>query len=593
MTQPGNNAPQGVPLDGFLNKRNSRPRKENPRPERNEVDDLPDVEVEHPRASRGTHIPQETPQRAPSRGEYVDTPRSSTESYREYSTPPAPQPTPSRQGYSQPPQEYSQPPREEYSSTPEREYHAPPPREEYSPPPQQRPLQPRFADSAPPAEEYRSNYANDSFEVDRTDVTYEDEQAGDYYDDTPVEEPVVSRRQKKGAKNPRKSRREKKNEKKDPQFSNFIDESSGQLVAFGGEKTRIDTKYYDRREDRQKKAAMYRIITLVLLAGIVGVGAFQIIRPKPSLSPDEVRAISAEERGDTGFPTEDGSAFAKDFVQTYLTFDENNPQNERALSYFYGGTPINGEGSRSDVERGFGGHAKQRIVTGPSVYKAEVITPYSARYTIGAVTQLADKSKQKNEDGTDAHLVFLSVSVYYNKGKNNFVVTPDSPTVVPPMAVGERDSLPEEDPIGDEVDLETVPEVSSLIPQFMKAYSQASDIDHSMIDQYVVDPNDPSVTQGLGGGMKLEGEEDLESAVEMQVYNENQDLSTLYVDVRVKWVIAGDENNGNGSATIPGRYVVTLEKRGERYLVKRVLPKYYISDLAAQEDANPGSTQDQ
>lgn len=437
--------------------------------------------------------------------------------------------------------------------------------------------------------EQQGRYANDSFErVEDGHVSYDDEYEEEYVEEAPAP-PPPPRQVEQPRQRPRGRRRQRQEEPPTPreaQFSNFIDEDTGALLPYGGEKTKVsNVGEYDRREDMQKRARTYRTIVLALLVAIVLGAAVQIIRPKESLSPDEVRAIAADDRGDTGFPREDGAGFAKDFVQTYLTHDENNPQSLRALQYFYSGVSPNQEGGdSSDLARGFGTAAKQTIVTGPSIYEVEVITPYSARYTVGAVTKLADTTKPANEDGTDSTLVFLSVSVYYDKKRDNFSVTSDSPTVVPPMTVGSREEIPEEKPIGEEVEPDTVPGVPQLVQQFMKAYGESSDIDHSAVDQYVVNPNDPSVTRGLGGSMKLEGEEDLESAVEMVIYNENQDLNTLYVDTRVNWMTAGEGRTNDNSAIIPSRYVITLTKQGDRYLVERILPKYYISDEAAKQN---------
>lgn len=372
----------------------------------------------------------------------------------------------------------------------------------------------------------------------------------------------------------------------------FVDRKKGKILPFGtgrGGKRPKKVKEHDldSRKNLRVRATIIHYLTVFVLVAIVGFGAYNVFWPKATLSKDDVQQIAASTVGMTNFPSTRGEAFAKDFVQAYLTSGDESAT--KALGYFYSGT-MEGEGTPDSLQVSSG--YKQKVLFGPTVYSAKSASDTVGVYTVGALVQASagdgstPQPDASGKTGTEPNWQFYNVSVYYDAKTDRMYITPESPAVVPASSVGNSKDTPTARQLGTgESDSSLKNETKSTVLGFMSAYAEATPQNHSALDQYVVNGAKNSLKTGLGGEFTFNG--GVDNAVEYEVYPTN-DKNVVKVKVVVSWrrAIGTSGNTLNQTST----YVLTLNNSSGKWLATKFAPFLYEPDpneiAAAQADTS-------
>lgn len=369
---------------------------------------------------------------------------------------------------------------------------------------------------------------------------------------------------------PSRSRKPVKENKKDSKGQDvFIDEKNLSLEPFGG-KRKVRVNDLDGRKNIRQRSQIVQYITVGLVVIMVGFGAKSAFFPPESLTAEEVSTIAAQAANVSAFPIEAGKAFATDFMQAYLTVNGDVISKE-ALGYYYSGTLSSGESPNRVNTPNF----KQTIVYGPTVYESKGLTPYSARYTIGALVKPESIKGAAPVDGSSAKWVYFNVNVYYDKTSQNFSITPDSPSVVPAVEVGDPNKVPLPADLGvAELEADAAAGLSSVIHGFIKGYAVSSPTDHSNLDQYIVSGSDTSLQKGLAKEFVLAGDEN--DAILYRAFS-TADPNEVKVAVTVNWRDQVGADQDLTKLEYKSNYVMTLQKQSNgKYLVSKFAPQYFV-----------------
>jgi hypothetical protein len=366
------------------------------------------------------------------------------------------------------------------------------------------------------------------------------------------------------------SRKDAKGRKKEEKAQDvFIDEENLKLEPFGG-KRKVRVNDLDGRKNLRKRSQIVQYIVIALVLLMVGFAAKSAFFPKPSLTADEVAAIVAETAGVSDFPVEAGKAFATDFMKAYLTVN-GDALSKEALGYYYNGSLSAADSPNRSTTPGF----KQTVVYGPAVYESKGLTPYSARYTVGALVKPEAARSEAPADDSTAKWAYFNVNVYYDDVSKNFSITPDSPSLIPAVEVGDPSKIPSAKELGTGVLDKTIADsLKSVVQGFIKGYAVSSPTDHSNLDQYIAADADASLQKGLAKAFVLAGTE--EDAITYQAFS-TEDPNVIKVAVAVNWrdqLGSGTEVN---KLEYKSNYVMTLQKQAnEKYLVSKFAPQYYV-----------------
>ena len=356
----------------------------------------------------------------------------------------------------------------------------------------------------------------------------------------------------------------------------------------------------DKRKDRQRGSRAFAWATVSLIvAGLVGGGAYLAVN-RPLTRGDVQGQIDASIH-ETGFPMERGEAFARRFVEAYVSVD-GSETSEKTLSYFYTGAlgkgaSGSGASASASLSRPKGG--SYRLVGDVNVFE---VIPRSADVSVYRVQALV-VDQQATDDGSTVvnpspHWLALEVSVYYDKAKDMLMIPSNSPSLIPAPAVGASADAPAyTDPGtgqayagGEETALR------GAVFGFLDAYGKASPGNHTLLDQYVSPGADVSIFNGFNGEFEVAG--GAESSVNVRLI-QGEDASHVRALVSVKWsqVQGGSSGSASGSGAsaksgssasgatgsssgaagasgyaFESQYVVALVKDGSRWAVERFEP---------------------
>lgn len=422
-------------------------------------------------------------------------------------------------------------------------------------------------------------------QFDDDDEDFENVDWDDEPDETPVPEPVPepepepvripksrTRKASQEQSAEKTSRKKRKASKESEPMDEFIDEKNKKLKPFGRRKVKV--KEFDNRKNLRTRATIVQWTVITLIAILIGLGVKNAVFPPNSLSENDVSAIAAETVGMTDFPLEEGKGFAQDFIKAYLTTSDD--VSSTVLNYYYSGSMSNG-GDVTASNRTISSGYKQSILYGPTVYKQEALTDYSASYTVGALV----RANAEDSDGTkvqgDPRWMFFNVNVFYNSKQDNFTITPDSPTIIPATEVGQLSEVPSAAQLGNgDTDQDLTPALSSVVYGFLKGYAETTPTDHSGLDQYIVSNPDPTLLKGLAGQYQFNG--DVSNAAQYEAFL-TDDPATVKVAVTVNWLNTLGSQDSNLQATYTSSYVMTLVKQSNgKYLVSKFAPQYYVMD---------------
>lgn len=372
----------------------------------------------------------------------------------------------------------------------------------------------------------------------------------------------------------------------------FVDRKKGKILPFGtgrGGKRPKKVKEHDldSRKNLRVRATIIHYLIVFTFVALLVFAAYKVFWPQATLSKDDVQQIAASTVGMTNFPSTRGEAFAKDFMQAYLTSGDESAT--KALGYFYSGT-MEGEGSPDSLQVSSG--YKQKVLFGPTVYSAKSASDTVGVYTVGALVQASagdgstPQPDASGKTGTEPTWQFYNVSVYYDAKTDRMYITPESPAVVPVSSVGNSKDTPTARQLGTgESDSSLKSETKSTVLGFMSAYAEATPQNHSALDQYVVNGAKNSLKTGLGGEFTFNG--GVDNAVEYEVYpTDNKNIVKVKVVVSWRRAIGTSGNTLNQTST----YVLTLDNSSGKWLATKFAPFLYEPDpneiAAAQADTS-------
>lgn len=361
--------------------------------------------------------------------------------------------------------------------------------------------------------------------------------------------------------------------------NSFIDSSNRQIEPFGGDlsKKKIKEEQFDKRVNIRRKASIVQTVIIGLVVVLVGLGVKNAVFPPDSLSVDEVAGIAAEISGLTNFPLEGGKGYVTDFMKAFLTVDSSNPDQQKILNYFFNGSET---ADALDVSRNTSGNYGQDIVSGPTIYEATALSDYSANYIIGAVVKPYNVLNDGKREYLDPKVEYFSVNVYYDEKNKQYSIPRDSPTVIPELAFTNPDNLPVAATFGTgEKDEAVSEEVKSLVVEFMKGYAISSDNDYSALKQYIKSTDEVDLETGLNGKYTFESNSP-EDAIEYTVFANDPEVPSNEhkVIVNVQWERATGEGETKAGITYSSQYVMTIKKQGDRFLVTKFAPFYFLRD---------------
>lgn len=374
------------------------------------------------------------------------------------------------------------------------------------------------------------------------------------------------------AKGNSKSKRGSKGKKDKNGQTNYIDEENLQLEPFGG-KRKLKVNELDGRKNLRQRAQIIQYIVIALALVLVIFAGKNAFFPAKSLQAPDVQGIIAQTVGITDFPLEGGKGFAKDFMEAYLTVN-GSASSKAVLGYYYNGVLGAADSPNRTTSQGF----KQTVLFGPTVYEAEALTDYSARYTIGALVEPSPVDGAAPADGSSAKWTYFNVNVYYDKASDSFSITPDSPSVVPSVEVGDPSEVPIASPLGvGKADQEVADKLQSVVHGFIKGYAVTSPTDHSTIDQYIVSDSDENLLKGLNNTFTLAGSE--ADAIKYQAFA-TAVPGELKIAVTVNWRDQLGAVESNNRLEYKSNYVMTLQEQSNgKYLVSKFAPQYYVTDV--------------
>lgn len=339
--------------------------------------------------------------------------------------------------------------------------------------------------------------------------------------------------------------------------------------------------------DALKKAKTIRTITVFLVMTILALAVFNVLVPKKQYSITDIQSIARSASGDTGFPLQEGAGIAQQFIQAYI---QSGSASDQLLSVFYNGMTMssvtNGDGTTGSQSNSISNPAniEQDIQYGPYVYEEQAVATdgSSATYKVGALVyrkNTIDGSIITSSDGKTPlyRWLFYQVDVYYDKDKEMFTVSSDSPTLVAEPRMSQGNAAPDADLPGDKEEKDDLENDSmqSLVTQFFTAWSKSDDTALSvLIDHKESKPSvnfNKSNNVGLGGAVELAGDPSY------KIYGPPASDKYYRALVTVQWK---ETINENSSYTQTSKYVLKLKKSGtgseSKFYVIDVQPYLYM-----------------
>lgn len=388
-----------------------------------------------------------------------------------------------------------------------------------------------------------------------------------------------------------------------------------------GKSIRADQLSASRDTLLGRKVVSWAVVGSLLLFS--GLGVKTLIDPPTGMTQNDVLNLLEQTPQYTKFPMEAGQGIATDFMRAYLNVNSDEASNQ-VRSYFYTGSL---EGDPKDIgvgadsgpqvtpNRAGTGTFSQKVLYGPTVYKATPVSKNSASYTVGAFVKSAEVTKGKDGKMTyksntseskqkENHWIFFNVNVFHDDATNSFSISQDSPSLVPSEDIVSQRNVPNPAPLGEQVSDSSINDsIRSTVNGFVQGYSKSTPEEHSAVDQYIVSNPDPSLTNGLGGQYKIAKS----SGVQYETFTKDtKNNSQLKVRVAVTWVQDASQNSKSSSSdssssdsssssddsdattstskeksqvTYTSRYVMTLDKTADnRYLVSKFAPELYVPD---------------
>lgn len=385
----------------------------------------------------------------------------------------------------------------------------------------------------------------------------------------------------------------------------YINTEEEQIIPLGGEKSKkkpLQAKDFDKRKNRLTFVKLVRAFSFLAIIIVVLLGIKNTFFPSGTWSEEEVGDISKRALNDTGFPSKRGEAFVESFMKAYLTIDDKKPETKLYLSRFYGAKDTDpsqsGSSTIPNTSKYYIGNqsedgVRQSIISGPYVFHNYNVSENVAQYKVTAQITDTNNKGVTTSDGkmlNTSRWVSFDVTVYYDKKTNSFVITDDSPSLIPNFSITNKNRIKLPDPkkigTGDEAS-EMKATLSPTIDGFLIAFTKVTTLDHNEIDQYIPEDKPASLTAGFGGDVKLAGT--ATQAIQKTIYKTDKsdewkvDAIVKFANNRASSVEKNSKKADDSDIIYQSRYILTIKKTGDKYFVTKIVPYVYQPTLAEEE----------
>ena len=385
----------------------------------------------------------------------------------------------------------------------------------------------------------------------------------------------------------------------------YINTEEEQIIPLGGEKSKkkpLQAKDFDKRKNRLTFVKLVRAFSFLAIIIVVLLGIKNTFFPSGTWSEEEVGDISKRALNDTGFPSKRGEAFVESFMKAYLTIDDKKPETKLYLSRFYGAKDTDpsqsGSSTIPNTSKYYIGNqsedgVSQSIISGPYVFHNYNVSENVAQYKVTAQITDTNNKGVTTSDGkmlNTSRWVSFDVTVYYDKKTNSFVITDDSPSLIPNFSITNKNRIKLPDPkkigTGDEAS-EMKATLSPTIDGFLIAFTKVTTLDHNEIDQYIPEDKPASLTAGFGGDVKLAGT--ATQAIQKTIYKTDKsdewkvDAIVKFANNRASSVEKNSKKADDSDIIYQSRYILTIKKTGDKYFVTKIVPYVYQPTLAEEE----------
>lgn len=332
--------------------------------------------------------------------------------------------------------------------------------------------------------------------------------------------------------------------------------------------------------DARKQAKTVRVVTLSLIVLLLALAVFNVVVPRKQWSAAEIQSISKVANGDTGFPVQEGTGVATQFMKAYLEAGTNETASNQMLQTFYNGQTYADVSQDGGSETGNTTNMQgpsdvlTKIQAGPYVYEARPVSAdgKSATYKLGSLVYRQNTSDGQPILAADGKTVaykwvFYQVDLIYDSKTGKFAVSKNSPVRVAEPGTNSASTAPEAELPGDgqEIDELQNDDMQKFVTQFFTSWGASDDTALSvMIDKK---QSKPSVTRGLDGTVSMAGEPSY------KIYGPPSTDNYYRVLATVTWK---ETITPQSSYTQTSTYVLKLKKANGKFYVIDVQPYLYI-----------------
>lgn len=357
-----------------------------------------------------------------------------------------------------------------------------------------------------------------------------------------------------------------------------IDKKNLKIIPTGANKKqknhRIKAGDFDSRKNQLTTIKIVRTLVFLVILFIIGLGIKNTFFPEQIYTREEIAALAHQAVGQTGFPTEKGQSFAKEFIKYYATLDKSDKTSQLLVNRFFYGEGNNTSNLSLQVEGNIAN--KQKVIGEPQIFEIKTLTKTTEAYKISVL--VSDENGGTLDSASNLSVKWLSfyVNVFYNPKTKSLVIQKNSPILIPTYEIANVTDVPDEKQIGLELADSMDATLSPVINGFLKAYATSSVKSHESILQYISNKNNPDLYSGFNNTVKL----DPNTGIIKKIYT--TDKPDVYkVDLTVTWIdntIRSNEAAGKYTA----RYVMTIEKGTDKYVVSRFNPYTYVEKPAEE-----------
>lgn len=390
------------------------------------------------------------------------------------------------------------------------------------------------------------SFDDDTFDDSEDEVSLTENVQGEQLGDSEESMTSFDKNEEAVSKKTKDAIPEARKKEKGKETSDFVE--GGKLKPFGSRKGEKRVSDFDAREDLKKRAKTYQYVITAGLLAVVAFGAYNALKPVDTLSAEEVESIAQLATGSTGFPAEEGLAFAESYLTAYLTNDGSAESASKLEPY--GG----------ELSPGVKGDFSPNLAYGPKLTKQVLYGANSAQYIFEVAFKVA------KDDGETLQWSQYAVNVYYDEVNDTYSVV-SQPVVVPAQRVGDSSAVPDGKNLSDDgegyPDQELSREVYNVVLQYLKEYAKASPGKTESLEQYLISDPPSKLLNGLNDAYKVGDTPTIEAW-------ERSD-GTVAVVATVELTRVG----GKGEVVNLSKYAIRLVNNDGRYLVKDINPLGY------------------